>query len=295
MVSIPVRLHKAARRERIRFHQVYRPAGIDEPPEPEERAEPEPFRFTAARKEHPEPPAPPSPVSRVHNQPVVESAEAQVERTDILKGYEIEPDRYVTFRPREVAALRAPTSTELAINEFVQLAEIDPVFFDASYYVAPDRGGEKGYALLHRALAESGYAAIGSVAMHGREHSTVIRPGRRGLIAHTLFYANEVRADEEPAADDGLVNSKELDLAKLFVRALATHFDAAKLKDAYQERLQALIESRTETAVAARPGERAPVVDIMEALRKSLEAVRKPPARERAETKSPKTRQRRLR
>jgi non-homologous end joining protein Ku len=91
------------------------------------------------------------------------------------------------------------------------------------------------------------------------------------------------------------VNSKELDLAKLFVRALATHFDAAKLKDAYQERLQALIESRTETAVAARPGERAPVVDIMEALRKSLEAVRKPPARERAETKSPKTRQRRLR
>jgi hypothetical protein len=126
---------------------------MDEPPELEDRPEPEPIRSAAARQEHPQPAAPPSPVSRVHNQPVVESAEAHVDRNDILKGYEIEPDRYVTFRPREVAALRAPTSTELAITEFVQLAEIDPVFFDASYYVAPDRGGEKGYALLHRALS----------------------------------------------------------------------------------------------------------------------------------------------
>ena len=299
LVSIPVRLHKAARRERIRFRQVYRPAHVPEP-EPEETGEPEQIRPAAAVPQLPRPsaeftePASPS-VVRVHNQPVGESAEAPVERTDILKGYEIEPDRYVTFQPREVAALRAQTSTELEITEFVQLKEIDPIFFDASYYVKPDRGGEKGYALLHRALAESGYAALGALAMHGREHATVIRPGRQGLIAHTMFYANEVRAGEEPAADDGLVNSKELELAKLFVRALAAKFDPAKLKDAFQERLQALIQSRAETMVAARPTERAPVVDLMEALRKSLEIVRKPPARERAETKSPKTRQRRAR
>lgn len=299
MVSIPVRLHKAARRERIRFRQVYRPAPIPDTPEPDETGEPEPMKPGAVHPlprpsaEHTEPP-PPS-IARVHNQPVGEAAEARIERSDILKGYEIEPDRYVTFQPREVAALRAPTSTELAITEFVQLEEIDPLFFDASYYVAPDGGGEKGYALLHRALAESGYAAIGALAMHGREHATVIRPGRRGLVAHTLFYANEVRADEEPAADDGLVNPKELELAKLFVRALAAHFDPAKLKDAFQERLRALIQSRTETAAAPRPRERAPIVDIMEALRKSLEMARKPPARESTQTKSPKRSQRRLR
>lgn len=290
MVSIPVRLHKAARRERIRFHQVYRPTDVAET-EPEETGEPEPIRSGGTVHQLPQP-SPPR-VARVHDQPVGESAEVRVERAEILKGYEVEPDRYITFQPREVAALRAPTSTELAITEFVQLQEIDPVFFDTSYYVAPDRGGEKGYALLHQALAESGYAAVGAIAMHGREHATVIRPGRRGLIAHTLFYANEVRPDEEPAADDGLVNRKELELAKLFVRALAAKFDPAKLKDAFQERLRALIQSRTETTVAARPSERAPVVDIMEALRKSLEMARKPPARERAQAKPPKTRQRR--
>lgn len=299
MVSIPVRLHKAARRERILFRQVYRPAPISDTPEPEEIGEPEPMKARAVHQV-PQPSAevmepPPPSVARVHHQPVAEASAAGIERSEILKGYEIEPDRYVTFQPREVAALRAPTSAELAISEFVQLKEIDPLFFDASYYVAPDGGGEKGYALLHRALTESGYAAIGALAMHGREHATVIRPGRRGLIAHTLFYANEVRADEEPAADDRLVNPKELELAKLLVRALAAHFEPAKLKDAFQERLQALIQSRTETAIAARPPGRAPVVDIMEALRKSLEMARKPPAREDTQTKSPKRRQRRSR
>jgi DNA end-binding protein Ku len=168
------------------------------------------------------------------------------------------------------------------ISEFVRLQEIDPIYFETSYYAAPDNGGEKAYALLYRALAETGYAAIGSLAMHGREHATIIRPGKRGLIIQTLFYQNEVRAEEEYHTDAALVNPKELDLAKTLVRAMATPFDAAKLKDTFEERLKELIQARAEEAVSLyERGEgegpkKAPVVDIMEALRKSLEMAKKP-------------------
>jgi DNA end-binding protein Ku len=308
MVSIPVRLYKAARRERIRFHHVYRPAESSEQisrTEEEDIAEPEPPRPSGKVHELPQPaplkPAPidTPPLERVRNLPVSEISETRVEKPQVLKAYEVEKDRYVTFAPQEVAALRPKTSSELDIAEFVRLEEIDPVFFETSYYVAPDRSGEKPYALLFQALVETGYAAIGSLAMHGREHATVIRPGRRGLILHTLFYSNEVRADEEYQGDPALVSAKELELAKLFVRALAAHYEPAKLKDKFEERLRELIESRAHTALSSYretgPAKQAPVVDIMEALRKSLEMARKPVKSEKAEPKGSGTRQRRSR
>jgi DNA end-binding protein Ku len=98
--------------------------------------------------------------------PVSGFEDAPVEKPRVLKGYEIEKDRYVTFEPHEVASLRPRTSTELEMGPFVRLEEIDPIFFETSYYAVPDRGGEKPYALLYCALAETGYAAIGSLAMH---------------------------------------------------------------------------------------------------------------------------------
>jgi DNA end-binding protein Ku len=246
----------------------------------------------------PEPEAPeeaPAALVRVRNLPVNEADEAPVQKSQVLKGFEIEKDRYVTFDPGEIAALRPPTSTELGIAEFVRLEEIDPVYFETSYYAAPDRGGEKPYALLVQALTETGYAAVGSLAMHGREHATVIRPGKHGLIAHTLFYQNEVRSAEEYRSDPALVSAKELDLAKTFVRALAAPFNPGKLKDTFEERLQALIHSRAGEAVdayehgkvtAAAP----PAVDILEALRKSIEMARKPPEREKGTTGKPRQR-----
>ena len=285
LVSIPVRLHKAARRERVRFHHVYRPELYR--PEPVEPVEEEPEPPDPSVREFPrvaeENPATES-VVRVRNLPVAETAEARVEAPPVLKGYEIEKDRYVTFEPREIQALRPKTSTELDIAEFVKLEEIDPIFFETSYYAVPDRGGEKAYLLLFRALKESGYAAVGSLTMHGREHATVVRSGRQGLILHTLFFANEVRADEEYLAE-GEVNPKELDLAKRFVGMLAAPFDASKLKDAFREKLMELIHARAGQAVGAYEEGRAaqvqaPVVDIMEALKKSLEMARKPPKRE---------------
>jgi DNA end-binding protein Ku len=277
LVSIPVRLHKAARRERVRFHHVYRqaPAAVEEV----EEDEPEPLPNPNVR-EFPRAEPPAESVVRVRNLPVAETAEARVEAPSVLKGYEIEKDRYVTFEPSEIQALKPKTSTELDIAEFVKLEEIDPIFFETSYYAVPDRGGEKAYLLLFRALKESGYAAVGSLTMHGREHTAVVRSGRQGLILHTLFNANEVRADEEYRAE-GEVSAKELDLAKRFVGMLAAPFDATKLKDTFQEKLMELIQARAGTAVGAyeegqTPQVTAPVVDIMEALKKSLEMARKP-------------------
>jgi DNA end-binding protein Ku len=293
MVSIPVRLYKAARRERIRFHNVYRAERIDAEEEHEQPAAPE---RRGPRLVAPEPPAVSlaepndwGPVARVRHVPMTAPAESEgraapVAKEEILKAFELEKDRYAVFQPGEIAALRARTSSELAIKEFVRLAEVDPVFFETSYYVEPDAGGEKPYAILYTALSDSGYAALGQFAMHGREHAAAIRPGRRGLILHTLFYAKEVRAEAEYRAGPTLAGSKERQLAAALVEALAAPFDASRLKNAQEERLRALIESRAPEAVPAAGREPAgpamPPADILEALKKSLAAAKKPAARE---------------
>ena len=132
-------------------------------------------------------------------------------------------------------------------------------------------------------MQKAGYVALGSLAMHGREHATVLRSGQRGLILHTLYYAKEVRSEEEWSADIQVVAPKELELACLLVEAMESKFEPEKLKDAFQQRLRELINSRS--AAALTPGishaaHQEPVEDIMEALRRSLEAKRKPVEKE---------------
>ncbi len=134
--------------------------------------------------------------------------------------------------------------------------------------------------MFYRAMVETGCVAVGELVMYGREYAVVLRPGSRGLVLHTLFFANEVRVNEESPADLGLVDEKELELAKMLVNAQKGTFDATKLKDKFKERVLELVEDRTRAAVpGSAPGQQrksAPVVDIMDALRKSLEATRKP-------------------
>jgi DNA end-binding protein Ku len=281
MVSIPVRLYKAARRERVRFRHVYAP-----PPEParEAEAEPEP-EFESDPEEMSAPRAAArefSSVTPVRETVVGADDDKPVPRSEILKGFETAKDEYVVFKPSEIAALRPRTSSELPIVEFVRVDEIDPIFFDTSYYLAPDKGGEGPFALLAAALAKTGYAAMGSLAMHGREHAVVIRAARQGLVLHTLFYANEVRADEAWRAD-AAVNEKELALATMLVESMEAPFDPSKLKDTFEERLRAMIDSRAPVPApsAAATTPRAPAIDIMEALRKSIAAARKPVESER--------------
>jgi DNA end-binding protein Ku len=264
LVSIPVRLVRAARRERVRFRQVYRER---EEPEPEIEPEIEPVRQVTV-------------------------APVQVPRSEILKGYEVAPEQFVTFTQREVAAVKPKASTAIDILSFAHLAEIDPIYFDASYYVLPQPAGEKPYSVLFTALRNAKYVGLGELAMHGREHVVVIRTGEKGLILDTLFYAKEVHPEDQHATDTSLPTAPELKIAEAFIQALAAPFEPEQLVDKYEERLKALIDQRSSQEAPIAEPKAKPAIDIMEALRKSLEMVRKPATSQPA-AKEPRPRKRR--
>ena len=284
LVSIPVKLFRAARRERVRLHYVHR-APVPEEPEDEPLVNPAPLPENApgARPQKVEPvapitePEPAGPITRVR-QALVTPDEQQVPRAELQRGYEVEPDRYVVLDREELKALQRRTSANMAIVRSVRLSEIDPVFFETSYYVVPDRGGEKAYAILFAALRETGRVTLARVGMHGREHVIVIRPGKHGMLAHTMFYTDEIRFENEFRTDVQSVGAKEIQLAKAFLEAIEAPFSPEEFKDAYREELQALIAKKVGQAeVASQPSVAAPpVVDILEALKKSIAITRKP-------------------
>ena len=172
----------------------------------------------------------------------------------------------------------------MEIIEFVRFAEVDPVYLDSSFYVAADQGGDKAYALLFEALKTTGYAAIAEFVMHRRDQTTILRPGRDGIVAHTLFYEDEVKRANEFHADSGLVQPKEMELAVKLVDALAAKFEPDKFKNKYRERLQAAIAAKVETGAVAEGAAGArdlpPAADIMAALKESLVKAKKPVASE---------------
>jgi DNA end-binding protein Ku len=272
LISIPVRLFRAARAERVSFRRLYR----------EERKEAAPEEKTV-RSIRPAEPPPQSILSRVEQASVRPGTEAVLPPGSVVKGYEYEQNRFVIVEPEELKSAAAKTSTQMEIEEFVQLAEIDPVYFENSYYVRPEEAGEKAYALLYRALQTTGLVAIAQFAMHSREHVVVLRPGKAGILAHTMFFANEVRAEEEYRADTSMVVQKELDLAQNLIHSLAAPFDPAKYRDTYRERLESIIAKKVQgepvlpVESVQRPAE---VVDIADALRRSLANLKKPAASE---------------
>jgi DNA end-binding protein Ku len=172
----------------------------------------------------------------------------------------------------------------MEIVRSVRLSEIDPVFFETSYYVVPDRGGEKAYAILFEALRDTQHVALARVGMYGREHVVIVRPGERGILAHTMFYVDEIRFENEFRADVQGVGPKELELARTFLEAIEAPFAPEEFKDVYREELQAMIAKKmSETGAAPTaqtPAGAGPVVDILEALKKSIAMARKPPAQE---------------
>jgi DNA end-binding protein Ku len=169
----------------------------------------------------------------------------------------------------------------MEIVRSVRLSEIDPVFFETSYYVVPDRGGEKAYAILFEALRETQHVALARVGMYGREHVIIVRPGEHGILAHTMFYVDEVRFENEHQADAEGVGARELQLAKTFLEAIEAPFAPEEFKDVYREELQAMIAKKRSEAGAApaveTPAVASPVIDILEALKKSIAIARKPP------------------
>ena len=209
--------------------------------------------------------------------------EQPISRADVLRGYEVEPDQYVVFDRDELRGLQRRTSPTMEIVRSVRLAEIDPVFFETSYYVVPDRGGEKAYAILFEALRETQHVALARVGMYGREHVVIVRPGEHGILAHTMFYVDEIRFENEFRANVQGVGPKELELARTFLEAIEAPFAPEEFKDVYREELQAMIAkkmSETGAAPTAQTPAAGPVVDILEALKKSIAMARKPPAQE---------------
>ncbi|HKD07882.1 MAG TPA: Ku protein [Bryobacteraceae bacterium] len=291
LVSIPVKLFRAAPRERVRLHYVHRSEDAEpspiEPvtnilgPEPE-RPEPRSPRFETAPVTVGA--APPAPVTRVRQSLVAPDNEQPISRADLLRGYEVEPDKYLVFDRNELRNLQRRTSANMEIVRSVRLTEIDPVFFETSYYLAPDRGGEKSYALLFEALKETERVALARVGMRGREHLMILRPGKHGMLAHTMFYTDEIRSETEYHADVTGLGTKELELARTFLQAIEAPFAPEEFKDVYREELQSLIAKRmAETGAAPatpEPAQTAEVVDILEALRQSIATARKPPAQE---------------
>jgi DNA end-binding protein Ku len=168
----------------------------------------------------------------------------------------------------------------MEILEFVKLSEMDPLYFDSSYYVSPEDAGVKAYQLLMKAMEESGYGAIAKLTMHQREHIVIVRPGTRGMTLHTMFYSNEIRAAESVPTDKVEVKDQEKKLAQQLIESLAAPFEPQKYRDEYQENLRAMISAKLQgqqVTEVAQP-HLAPVIDLMEALKKSLAEKQAPAA-----------------
>jgi DNA end-binding protein Ku len=243
LVSFPIRLFSAARSETISFNLLH-------------------------KDDH----------SRIRQVVYCQAEDKPVPRSELVKGYEYEKDHYVEIEDEDIKKVAPKTAKVMEILEFVKADDVDPVYLESSYYVAPDEGGEKPYALLFQALRESKYFALAKVAMHNREHIIVLRPGAKGILSHTMFYQDEIRQVDEFRTDTSLVKDKELAMAKMLISSLEAEFEPQKYHDNYRANLQQMIEAKVagQKVVATPETHVAPVIDIMEALKKSLAEKRKP-------------------
>jgi DNA end-binding protein Ku len=247
LVSVPVKLYSAVNRKTVRFHQLNKTTG-----------------------------------SRISQKRVDPTTGDEVPYEDIVKGYELSPDRYVVIEPEELDALDPVRTRTIDIEDFVELDQIDPIFYDHPYYLAPGPGGAKPYRLLLDAMRETGRVGVARVVIRSKEQLVAIRPMGDVLGMATMLFADEVvpadSLDDVPDADEVKTTKRELDIAKQLVDSLAEDFDPGKYHDSYREEVLALIERKAageQIAVApAREEESAPVPDLMSALKASLDAVK---------------------
>jgi DNA end-binding protein Ku len=248
LITIPISLQAAARGERISFNQLHKECK-----------------------------------SRVKQPLYCPTCERMVERGEIVKGYEYETGQYVLFDEKDFEKVAPPSSKTMEILEFVKLDQVDPIFLDASYYTLPEEAGEKAYFLLTQTMQECNYAAIAKLTMHQREHIVIIRPHGNGLTLHTMYYKDEIRAAAGYGKDTkAKPKEQEIKLAHQLIESLATDFAPEKYSDEYRVQLKEMIEAKKQgREIAAAPEVKlAPVIDLMEALKKSLEnAPKKQPVR----------------
>jgi DNA end-binding protein Ku len=213
--------------------------------------------------------------SRLKQQYICQKEGVPVERDDMVKGYEFAKDQYVMFTPDELKAMEETGTHTIDIAEFVPAESVDPVYFDKAYYLAPDKGGAKPYALLTQALRDSGRAAVGRWAARGKQYIVMLRPVEEGLVMQQLMYATEVRSISELEIPKADVREAELNLAKQLIEQGANDtFDPTAYTDDVRKRIEAAVQKKVEgqeISLAEPPVEGgAQVIDLMEALRASL-------------------------
>ena len=239
LISVPIRLFVAARYSHIRFHEVHRKCG-----------------------------------NRVHQQLYCPYDEQVVPRDEIVMGYESDDGKMVVIDPQELKALAPPSSAEMEILQFVQLDEVDPIYFETSYFSVPEEAGRRAYALILSTMQQMKIAAIAKVTMHQRDRAVIIRPYDHGLTLHTLYYPNEIhQAPGYGKESSRSQNRQELSLAEQFARSLIKPFQPEKFHDDYQQRVRELIESKSKGKAIPKTqkGKKlAPVIDLMTALKSSL-------------------------
>ncbi|HET6629381.1 MAG TPA: Ku protein [Woeseiaceae bacterium] len=255
LVSIPVKLYSAAESAAtVRFNQIDRRDG-----------------------------------SRVKQQLISSGSGEIVPREDIVKGYEFAKGQYVLFSPEEIKALEVAATYTIDVDQFLPDGAVDRIYFDKAYYLGPDKGGARAYHLLAEAMRETGRVALGRYAARGRQHLVLVRPKEKGLLLEQLHYADEVRSFSEVPLEEIEVKESELKLAKQLIDQAATdNFDPTTYRDEVRDQVRALIQRKVEgeditIAPAAQPEHK--IIDLMEALKASLNATdkRKPAKRTEAE------------
>jgi DNA end-binding protein Ku len=239
LVSVPIKLFAAARYSHISFHEVHRECG-----------------------------------HRVHQQLYCPYDKRVVSRDEIVMGYEVDEGKMVVVDREELKKLQPASSSTMEILQFVKLSDVDPIFFETSYFSVPEEAGRRGYTLLLETMEEMKLAALAQVTMHQRERTVILRPYRGGLTLHTLYYPNEIH-DVAGYGKNSASNLKkpEIALAEQFAKGLVAPFHPEKYHDEYQERVKKLIESKEKGTAAPKPEKTmrlAPVVDLMTALKQSI-------------------------
>src|ERR1700752_2449475 len=249
LISMPIRLFSGARSSGISFNMLHR-----------------------------------TDLQRIKQQLICSEENVPVSRDEIVKGYEFRKDEYVVIEPEEIKKIEPKTAKTMEILEFVKTSEVDPVFFESSYYMVPEEAGRRPYALLTKAHEESEYVAIAKITMHNREYTVFLRPHEGGMMLHTMYYSDEVKKVEGFGAPDVELKDAEVKVAHQLIEALAAEWDPEKYQDTFQENLKKLIETKLEggeVAAVEKPKKLAPVVDLMAALKQSLaqmEGKKKPAA-----------------
>ena len=213
--------------------------------------------------------------NRIRQQRFCPACNTVVEREDLIRGYEVSKDQYIQVTDEELKALEGEASEEIEIAEFVPLAKVDPIYFERSYYLGPDRGGEKAYRLLADTMAQVGKVALAKFVLRGKENLVIVRSARNGLVLHTMYFADEVRSfDEIAKGESAKISEAESQLAVRLIEELSTDaFEPDKYEDEYSQRVLDLVDKKAEgqkITLAKPQARRGQVIDLMAALKERL-------------------------